>query len=179
MENTVKDLYTFIETAEKNRKYLGATPANMQTSLRFIENELTEEEKNSVELIEKNLEQIFTSLYSKHRSKLSASSLEIYKRRIRNLIKDFRNYGKDPAKMASWTRKVIIRKGKEKEIDDKNQDDWSGSTFVPQNSNMQSADINLTNGKGKIIVPRELTIDDVRRLKSQIDLFANIPKEDK
>ena len=179
MENTIKDLYTFIETAEKNRKYLGATPANMQTSLRFIENELTEEEKNSVELIDKNLEQIFTSVYSKHRSKLSASSLEIYKRRIRNLIKDFKSYGKDPAKMASWTRRVIIRKGKGKEIDDKKQEDSRDLTFVPENSNDQSADINLTSGKGRIIVPKELTPDDARRLKLQIDLFANIVPEEK
>lgn len=44
---------------------------------------------------------------------------------------------------------------------------------------VQTVELILTNGKAKIIVPRDLTIVDIKRLKAQIEILANIFEEDK
>lgn len=110
MNNIDKILNDFINSAQKSRKYMENTATNYRTPLRLIIPELTDEEKNSLDLVKKNLDQIFTTLYNKNSSKLSASSIEVYKRRIRNLISDFEKYGTSPSAMANWNRPIVTRK---------------------------------------------------------------------
>ena len=43
---------------------------------------------------------------------------------------------------------------------------------------IQTVELILTNGTGKIIVPRELTKEDARKLRAQINLLANIFSEE-
>lgn len=176
-----KNLYEFIDIAEKNRKYLPNTATNYRTPLRLVESELTDEEKNSTDLVKTHLNDIFTLLYSKNSTKLSASSLEVYKRRVRSLISDYEQYGTDPTKIAAWDRKALTRKPKVKKAKEVESTPESLSTEMdkPTNSsNIQSAELNLSRGKGKIIVPQELSEEDRVLLKFQIDVLAKkIPKE--
>lgn len=44
------------------------------------------------------------------------------------------------------------------------------------NPDIQAAELNLSNGKAKILVPAILTEEDVKRLKGQIDLFRVMPQ---
>ena len=51
--------------------------------------------------------------------------------------------------------------------------------FVPETNNrllenLQSTELNLSKGKAIITVPAELSVEDVKKLKLQIDIFASI-----
>lgn len=116
MDHNIKSLYDFIDLAQKNRKYLPNVATNFRTPLRLIEQELSDEEKGSIKLIKEHLEEVFNLIYSRSTNKLSASSLETYKKRIRILINDYEKYGKDASKMASWNRIAPIKKKKENKI---------------------------------------------------------------
>ncbi|MEX2007218.1 MAG: hypothetical protein WD992_00400 [Candidatus Levyibacteriota bacterium] len=176
--DSLNSLYEFIDRAEKNRKYLANVAVNFRTPLRVIEKELSGEEKNSLESIKKNLDQIIAVIYSKSDNKLSAASLGVYKRRIHSLIKDYEEYGKDPSKMASWDRKISIRTPKEKTVKVLSSEKPVDSSTIAlpsfDNNEFQAVDLMLTNGKGRIIVPRDFTEDDAKKLKAQIDILANI-----
>lgn len=179
--DTLNDLHDFINRAQNNRKYLPNVATNFRTPLRLIEKELSEEEKASIDLLKKNLEQIVNVIYSRSNNALSAASLGIYKRRIMQLISDYENYGKDPDKMASWDRKITSKKHKERKTEENasiiESPINSSSSF--ENSELQVADLNLTNGKARIIVPNELTEKDTKRLIFQIELLAGILPDEK
>lgn len=181
LTNNLQGLYDFIDKAETNRNYPPNVATNFKTPLNLVEKELTEEEKNSIDLLKKNLDQIINTIYSKSGNKLSASSLEIYKRRMKNLIEDYENYGKDPSKMATWNRKTLIRKPKERKVVIKENVIDSPADFSPsfESSEFQAADLVLSSGRARIIVPKEISPDDAKKLKFQIDLLANIFPEDK
>jgi hypothetical protein len=178
--NNLQSLYDFIDRAQNNRKYFPNVATNFRTPLRLIERELTEEERGSVDLIKSNLDQIIGLIYSKGGNKLTASSLEVYKKRIKSLIEDYENYGKDPSKMATWNRKILTRKTKDRKLEVKGDAVDSPITFPSpsENSEFQAADLILSTGKARIIVPKGITAGDVKRLKLQIDLLANILPSD-
>lgn len=142
-----KNLYEFIDIAEKNRKYLPNTATNYRTPLRLVESELTDEEKNSIDLVKTHLNEIFSLLYSKNSDKLTASSLEVYKRRVRSLISDYEEYGEDPAKMAAWDRNSQPKKSKKakglskKEIDRSEENDTS--TALVTSSSVEVGEFSL------------------------------------
>ena len=110
MSKNIQDLFEFIERAEKNRKYPTATASGLKAALRLFEVELNEEEKNSVDLFKKNLEQIYHSVTVKNGKSMSSGSLVTYKSRINKIISHFEKYGIDPTKMVNWNPKVITRK---------------------------------------------------------------------
>jgi hypothetical protein len=175
----IKQLFDFIEKAQKSRKYLPNTATSYRSPLRLIEPELTDEEKESIDLFKKNLDQIFNTLYNKNGS-LSAASLEVYKRRVRSLISDYEKYGKDPSAMANWNRPIVTRKLKDKpeKKESKTEESVSGEIEnLDTNVSTQTAIVTLTNGKAKIVVPSELTEIDVKKLKAQINVLANIYDE--
>lgn len=110
MSNTVTTLLDFITAAERSRKYPPSTASNHRSPLRLIQSELTEEENNSLVIFKNHLDQVFDIIYSKNKSEMSASSIEVYKKRVRSLIADYEKYGTEPSKMASWDRQIITRK---------------------------------------------------------------------
>lgn len=110
MGNTITTLLDFITAAERSRKYPPSTASNHRSPLRLIQPELTEEENNSLEIFKSHLDQVFDIIYSKNKSEMSASSIEVYKKRVRSLIADYEKYGTEPSKMASWNRQIITRK---------------------------------------------------------------------
>lgn len=106
---TFKDLYAFIDKAIKSRKYPENTGQALKAALGLFEDELKEEESNSLELFKKNLGEIYRSICSKNHTH-TAGSLATYKSRILRVIDDYEKYGVDPTLMANWTPKTRNRR---------------------------------------------------------------------
>lgn len=168
-----KILYEFIDIAEKNRKYLPNTATNYRTPLRLVESELTDEEKNSIDLVKTHLNEIFTLLYSKNSAKLSASSLEVYKRRVRSLISDYEKYGDDPAKMAAWDRNLQPKKTKKIKGLSKKEVDYSKANAT---SPVLTASSSVEVGEFSLILPGDWDITKTRQAIAQGD-FKTIYEE--
>lgn len=167
------NLYEFIDIAEKNRKYLPNTATNYRTPLRLVESELTDEEKNSIDLVKTHLNEIFTLLYSKNSAKLSASSLEVYKRRVRSLIGDYEKYGDDPAKMAAWDRNPQPKKIKKIKGLSKKEIDYSeANTTSPALNASSSVEV----GEFSLILPSDWDITKTRQAIARGD-FKTIYNE--
>lgn len=107
------ELYTFIDRARRNRKYPDSTAQALRTSLKLYEEELSEEERLSLDIFKNNFEQITREVFNKNASKFTAGSLATYKSRVLKVIAEFEKYG-DPAKMANWNPKIISRARKQK-----------------------------------------------------------------
>lgn len=160
MTNSIQKLLDFIVAAERSRKYLPNVAINHRTPLRLIDPELNEEERESVNVLKSNLDQIFHTVYLKNQSKMSASSIEVYKRRVRSVISDYEKYGTDLSKMASWNPIQQIRTKKvEKKLKD-------SETVLPRQEsgaqNYRENEIEL--GEFKLVVPS--TWDLIRAKKS-------------
>lgn len=158
---TFKDLKEFIQSAEKSRKYLPVTVSNLKAPLRLLDTELTEEEKNSVDLIKQHLDEIFNLIFSKT-DNLSADSIIVYKRRIHNLISDYEKYGDDPAKMAAWDRNPQPRKLKEKRINglSKKKVDHLEESATPS---VLTAGPSVEVGEFSLILPNDWDITKTRQ----------------
>lgn len=103
------DLYDFVDTAVRSRKYPDTTGSSLKVALRLFEAELNEEEQKSIEKLKQNLDQIYQTVVRKNMKEFSASSLATYKSRVVKVLGDFERYGVDPTKMASWSPKLITR----------------------------------------------------------------------
>lgn len=176
--NVIKELNDFIDRALKDRKYPLNTAINLKSPFKWIEPELTEEEKNSFDILKKNLDQIFNTAYAKS-SKLSASSIEVYKRRTKNLIEDYERYGKDPSAMANWNRPILTRKQKDRSINKtspKTINDISQNIVNSEDNSLTRHEEMLHNGKAFILTPHPLVKQDISVLRAYIDyLEKKIP----
>lgn len=176
---TIQDLYDFINTAQKNRKYVDNTAQGLRAALKLFEKELNSEEKNSIDTLESNLEEIYRNVFLKNKNNYGADSLLVYKRRINKIISDYRKYGIDPHKMASWSVKTVIRsprtpKGiKDKEqISNSNEFPGTDSTSGTGGSSpYHKIEIALGNSitKSVLIIPKDMKKSDAAILKSIID----------
>src|SRR3989344_23344 len=108
----IQDLYDFIDRAIKSRKYPKNTGMALKSALKLFEAGLNEEERGSIDEFKKNLEQIYQSVFSKHKD-FSAASLATYKSRVIKALSDYEKYGIDPTKMANWSPKIIRRSKKQ------------------------------------------------------------------
>ena len=102
-----KSLYDFIDKAVKSRKYPESTASALRTALKLFEEELNEEERNSISEVKKNIGQISNSIFAKGKS--NAGSLATYKSRVNKVINEYEKYGLDAAKMANWSPKIVTR----------------------------------------------------------------------
>ncbi|PJE68494.1 hypothetical protein COU96_03335 [Candidatus Shapirobacteria bacterium CG10_big_fil_rev_8_21_14_0_10_38_14] len=102
------NLYTFIEFAKNNRKYPENTANNLKSALKIFEKVLTEDELNSVSLLEDRIEEIFISVISSNKNK-SIGSLNTYKARVLRILKDYKKYGANPAKIQNWIPATRLR----------------------------------------------------------------------
>src|SRR5579862_4633593 len=112
MKSDINALYEFIDTAVRSRKYPDSTGRALKVALKLYEAELNDEERGSVDLFRQNIDHISRGVFEKNKLKFSAGSLATYKSRILKIITEYQKYGVDPAKMASWNPKVIVRKPK-------------------------------------------------------------------
>lgn len=185
-KNEFNKLFDFIDVAQKNRKYAPNTSTTFRTPLRLIEVELSDEEKGSLDLLKGRLDAIIHNIYSKNTTSLSAASLEVYKRRILNVISDYEKYGKDPAKMASWNRVIVLRKSKkDKETEEgSNQKSTSLNERATEGSSqlkpMTRFELQLSpEDKAIILTPSHLTKNYMKKIKGYIDfLETSLVEED-
>lgn len=184
MSTTIQSLTEFITAAQKSRKYPDNTAGAMRSSLRLFEPELTEEEKESLDTFKGHLDQISQSVFNKNKSKMSAVSLETYKRRINVLLRDYELYGTDPSKMASWNREVRTRNSnKSKLASPKNKmeqeaGETGGERSLDQGSTMTRFEISLRpDVKAIILTPSDMTIDEVGKIKGYVEYLEACVKK--
>ncbi len=108
--SSYQNLYEFIDIAEKNRKYASNTAFGLKAALRLFEQQLKAEEKINLSMLKERIEQIYQSVYAANKSKMTASTLETYKKRIIKILADFEKFGNDPNKLANWNPPTRIRK---------------------------------------------------------------------
>ncbi|MCX6721150.1 MAG: hypothetical protein NT026_00905 [Candidatus Staskawiczbacteria bacterium] len=99
--NTFKDLYEFINLAKNNRKYAASTANNLKSAVKIFEKELTSNERDSIDIVEQNIEEIFVNVINKNKDK-NINSLGAYKARLLKVIEDYKRYGKNPSRMQNW-----------------------------------------------------------------------------
>lgn len=182
-----KELNDFIEKAVKSRKYMPNVATNYRVPLKWIGPELNDQEKTSLETFKKNLTQIFNLVYSKPGNKLSAASIEVYKKRMINLISDYEKYGKDPSAMANWNRPIVVRKRRnanlESEKNGKDSLDQASPSDIPaeQLSSLIKHEEYLANGKAIILTPNKLEPSDLRMLRAYLDYLEAriVPSKEK
>jgi len=103
MSKDLGSLYEFIERAKRDRKYAENTAFGRKAALQLYELELSEDEKKSIDLIYERLDRISQAVFSKNSKKFSSSTLAVYKRRVKNLIDDYRKFGTSAEGMAAWS----------------------------------------------------------------------------
>lgn len=118
MVDVVQSLEEFLEAAERNRKYAPNTAYGIKAALKIFVQELTSEERESLDLFKERLDKIYQNVYNKNKTKVSAASLELYKWRLTKFLNDYQNYGIDPSKMVNWNpqRRMRIKKDKVKQV---------------------------------------------------------------
>jgi site-specific recombinase XerD len=172
--NTVKDLYDFIETATRNRKYPSSTAQGLKVALNLFSSELNDEERASIDTIKKNIDQIYQSVFTKNKN-FTATSLAVYRSRLLKTINDYEQYGQDPSKMANWNPKVVIRGPRQPAATQKVTDEQEGSDKgepdkdrqQPVSANMHRLELALRpNTKFVIIVPQDLKQAEADTLSS-------------
>jgi hypothetical protein len=176
MSNTVEILNNFIETAKRSRKYPESSAAGFKVALRLFESELNDEEKQSIETLKENLDKIYNAVFEKNKTKYTASSLDVYRKRVSKLINDYLSYGADPTKFNSWSplvRKTPVRKQKEP----------SATALAPKPSNDSSSTKDSDDRYGTriewpfdndrkaiLILPPDLSSNEAKTVKSIVDL---------
>jgi hypothetical protein len=101
--NAITSLSNFIKTATTERKYADNTARGLNAALKLFEPHLNDAEKQSLDAFEGNLENIASDIFSKRKDgKPTSETLMVYRRRVHKIIADYRSYGSDPGKMASW-----------------------------------------------------------------------------
>lgn len=180
MSSVTKELLEFIDTAERNRKYPAGTASGRRAALRLFETELNEEEKESLDTLKKNLDQIYQNVFNKNKSNMDVKSLATYKMRIESLIKDYEGYGQDPTKLAGWNRPVrkINKVAGKQEAKDSNLVNRSEQELLPEkSSDFSRFELPLRPGvKAIIIVPSDISKDEVEKLRSYINFLDSIAK---
>lgn len=177
MSKSVNELYGFIDRAERSRKYPPTTAKSLKAALRLFEAELNEDEKNSIDLFKKNLEQIYHLVTVKNGKTMTSNSLVTYKSRVNKALNHFEKYGIDPTKMASWHPTVITRKTKKKSP--------SGDSKVDTEEKTNSSGIGSDNnfifdfeGNVKLVIPKTPTTNEaildgeLKDIKGGLKAFA-------
>ncbi len=161
---TIKDLYEFIDTATRNRKYPTSTAQGLRAAIKLFDSELNDDERGSLDKIKTNLDQIYQSVFAKNKS-FTASSLATYKSRLLKVISDYEKYGNDPTKMANWNPKVVVRaprKALKDTLASSQDESTSANTNTrqsdePTGENMHRLELALRPGvKFVVVVPQDL-----------------------
>jgi len=176
MSNLIKGLMDFIDAAQRSRKYPSNTASARRSAVRLFEPELNEQEKESLDTLKGNLDQIYQNLFNKNKSNMSAESLQTYKNRFLGLIKDYEKYGLDPTKMANWNRPLRkVLGSKHKEVSSKLSDSLNPNVERAGDFEMSRFELPLRSGvKAIILVPSDITKEEVGKIRKYIDFLESI-----
>lgn len=182
-------LYDFIEVAEKSRKYPKSTAKGLKVALRVFEEQLQEEEKNSLTLFMERFEPIYQTVFTHNGTRFSAGSMSVYKSRVLKVVRDYQRYGVDPTKIASWNPPVVVRKRKspaetpsevlEKDAGSSLDDAVGDVPSTPQGNDTHRVTLALREGKKFIVeVPRDISTHDVTVIKAILDSLVLANKKE-
>lgn len=167
--NTLKDIYEFINLAQKNRKYPQNTAHGKRAALKLFETVLHPDELESLELIEDRMKEIYLSLISRHQHTFSIKSLNTYKGRLLKTIQDYKRYGKDPDTFSHWEAKN--RKHKDK---DSKKDTSLSNLSTSIHSPVHKIQITLESGKTfSMEIPQNISAEDFPIITKIIQSFIN------
>lgn len=167
------NLYSFLEFAKGNRKYPPNTANNLKSALKIFEKILTEEELDSISLIEDRIDEIFLSVVDNNKNK-NISSLNTYKARLLKIINDYKRYGQNPSKIQGW---VVKQKNStpllnKKDKPDKKKINLSDQIDTPV-ENIHKIELAMEKGAKAIIsVPKNFSAKDAKIIKAIIDSLA-------
>lgn len=150
------NLYTFVEFAKNNRKYPESTANNLKSALKIFEKVLTDDELDSINLIEDRIEEIFINVINSNKNK-SIESLNTYKARILRIIEDYKKYGANPANIQGW---VIKTKNSTPLLNKKDKQDKSqislSNPFPTPVDNMHKIELTVqANSRIVILLPKD------------------------
>ncbi|OGZ78772.1 MAG: hypothetical protein A2528_01085 [Candidatus Staskawiczbacteria bacterium RIFOXYD2_FULL_37_9] len=173
------NLYTFVEFAKGNRKYPENTANNLKSALKIFEKILTDDELESVSLIENRIDEIFLNVVTNNKNK-SIGSLNTYKARVLKVINDYKRYGQNPSKIQGWVPRLRQGSGgqrknstpllNKKDKQDKDLSELSSPTHNPVN-NVHKIELALDSPDSMAIlqIPKNITASEAEILKLIID----------
>lgn len=166
----ISNLYDFIEKAVKSRKYPENTAQGLKAALKLFEKELNDEEKQSIDSLKSNLDQIYNQVFNKNKQ-FSAASLATYKSRVLKVITDYEEHGTDATKMANWAPKKVNRAPRKKEVADNGTSLERMSASAPASSHKIEL-VLRPDTKCILILPMDLNETDVKKIKGVLDSMA-------
>jgi hypothetical protein len=170
--NEFNALYTFIDLAQKNRKYPVNTAHGRRAALKLFETALHPDELESLDLIEERMKEIYLNLISKHRETFSIKSLNTYKGRFLKVIQDYKKYGIDPKAFGNWEAKP--RTYKKKQAKDSNKDIVSSIVSHKTHSHVYKIKIAMGDGQDcSIELPSKPTKEDTSIITKIISALAD------
>lgn len=182
MDNNLNAVLNFISAARKSRKYPARTAENLKYALRLIEDQITPEEHESTKLLLDNIDKIFHEYYAKNQARLSATSLEVYKSRVRKVLREFNEYGTNPAKMASWNPVLRTRKSKENSsMQVGGKANIETDFFAPGVSeNTTRFELPLENNRKVVfLTPKDINQQEIFKMGKYLEFLKSIAPEEK
>lgn len=167
------ELSNFVNIAVRNRKYAEATGHGLKAALNLFDKELKEEERESLDVFKSRFDAIYRSVFSGNTGKFTASSLEVYKRRVKKVLSDYEKYGIDPTKMANWNPKTVVRP-KQAALSKKiaalapETEESSQSHFSAGNKRVELP--LRADAKVVVLLPKDVTSADIEKIKTLLDL---------
>lgn len=167
-----KDLFEFVNLAEKNRKYATNTAHGRRAALKVFEKELNEQELDSVDSIQENMEEIFQNVLSKNKDSYSIGSLNTYKVRLLKVIEDYKKYGQNPSHIELWEtrpRKIYTPVNNQDTFKDTSVHKPSEIAHTP----VHKLEIALASGQICVIsIPVNISPKETETIKSILDALT-------
>ncbi len=176
MNDNFQNLYDFIDSAVRSRKYANSYAYALKVALKLFEEELNEDEKGSISVFKERMEQIYKSVFVKNSKRFSASSLATYKSRVLRVLRDYETYGLDPTKMSGWSSSTKARAQKKKEDVQKQNERQTTqgemNTRSPATEQFDRAEFPLrSDAKVVIFLPKDRNADDIKKIKGFVKLL--------
>lgn len=101
--DTISALVDFIEKARGERKYAESTARGYTAAVKLFAAYVSDQERQDFDVLLQNIENIAADIYAKQADEnITVTTLVVYKRRMRKLVQDYREYGSSPDKLAAW-----------------------------------------------------------------------------
>lgn len=163
-------LHEFVDLAEKNRKYPANTAHGRRAALKLFDTVLNPDERESLDLIQERIGEIFLSLISKHKDAFSIASLNTYKGRFLKVIQDYKRFGIKPESIAHWEAKPRQYIQRQK---DTNKDTSIHNLSFPIHRPVHKLEIALETGETATIeTPIDISPRDITRIKHILDALG-------
>lgn len=112
-------------------------------------------------------------MVNRNQQNMTSASMETYHRRIKNLLRDYENYGTDPVKMVAWNRPTrnIRTREPESALSNASTDGLAVPAGTPQEvPGTSRLEVALRpEVKAILLLPADLTPEDAAALKALVD----------